>query len=72
MYAQNPGKVERAHISNLQMRVNKQQNYWPSYATMELLFLSWTCQISERLEKFKPESRGFETSRDLAVRRLTA
>ena len=31
-----------------------------------------TCQISERLEKFKPESRGFETSRDLAVRRLTA
>ena len=31
-----------------------------------------TCQISERLEMFKPESRGFETSRDLAVRRLTA
>ena len=31
-----------------------------------------TCQISERLEKFKSESRGFETSRDLAVRRLTA
>ena len=31
-----------------------------------------TCQISERLEKFKPESRGFETLRDLAVRRLTA
>ena len=24
------------------------------------------------LEKFKPESRGFETSRDLAVKRLTA
>ena len=31
-----------------------------------------TCQISEQLEKFKPESRGFETSQDLAVRRLTA
>ena len=31
-----------------------------------------TCQISERLEKSKPESRGFEASRDLAVRRLTA
>ena len=31
-----------------------------------------TCQILERLEKFKPESRGFETSRDLAVRRFTA
>ena len=31
-----------------------------------------TCQISEQLEKFKPESRGFETSRDLAVRRLHA
>ena len=30
------------------------------------------CQISERLEKSKPESRDFETSRDLAVRRLTA
>ena len=28
--------------------------------------------LSERSEKFKPESRGFETSRDLAVRRLTA
>ena len=27
---------------------------------------------AERLEKFKPESRSFETSRDLAVRRLTA
>ena len=27
------------------------------------------CQISERLEKYKPESRGLETSRDLAVRR---
>ena len=24
--------------------------------------------MSERLEKFKEESRGFETSRDLAVR----
>ena len=30
------------------------------------------CQISERLEKFKPESRGFETLRDLTVRRLSA
>ena len=27
--------------------------------------------ISERLEKSKPESRGFEISRDLAVRRLS-
>ena len=27
------------------------------------------CQISERLKKSKPESRGFATSRDLAVRR---
>ena len=27
---------------------------------------------AERLEKFRPKSRGFETSRDLAVRRLTA
>ena len=26
------------------------------------------CQISERLEKSKPESRGFESSRDLTVR----
>ena len=30
------------------------------------------CQISEQLKKSKPESRDFETSRDLAVRRLTA
>ena len=29
------------------------------------------CQMSERLKKYKLESRGFETSRDLAVRRLT-
>ena len=27
------------------------------------------CQIGERMEKSKPESRGFETSRDLAIRR---
>ena len=27
--------------------------------------------ISKRLEKFKPEYRGFETSRDHAIRRLT-
>ena len=26
------------------------------------------CRISERLEKYKPESRDFEISRDLAVR----
>ena len=30
------------------------------------------CQISEWLEKSKPESRGFETSRDLAERRPSA
>ena len=30
------------------------------------------CQISERLEKSKPESRGFETLRDLAVQRPSA
>ena len=30
------------------------------------------CQISERLKKSKPESRGFEASRDLAVRRPSA
>ena len=30
------------------------------------------CQISERLEKAKPESRGFKTSRDLAERRPSA
>ena len=30
------------------------------------------CQISERLEKSKPESRGFETFRDLVVRRPSA
>ena len=29
-------------------------------------------QISERLEKSNPESRGFESSQDLSVRRLTA
>ena len=29
------------------------------------------CQISEPLAKSKPESRGFETLRDLTVRRLT-
>ena len=34
--------------------------------------LKFACQISERSEKSKLESRGFETSRDLAVRRLTA
>ena len=28
------------------------------------------CQIAERLEMFKHESRGFETSRDLAIRPL--
>ena len=32
---------------------------------------NFTCQISEQLEESKSESRGFETSRDLAVRRLT-
>ena len=31
-----------------------------------------SCQISEQLEKSKPESRGFETSRDLAIRRPSA
>ena len=31
-----------------------------------------TCQISERLEKSKPEFHSFKTLRDLAVRRLTA
>ena len=30
------------------------------------------CQISKRLERCKYESRGFETSRDLAVRRPPA
>ena len=30
------------------------------------------CYISEQSEKSKPESRSFETSRDFAVRRLTA
>ena len=30
------------------------------------------CQISERLEKSKPESRGFETSRYLRIRRPSA
>ena len=30
------------------------------------------CQISERLAKIKPQSRGFKTSRDLAVRRPSA
>ena len=30
------------------------------------------CQISERLEKSKPESRGFETSRDLAYSKTSA
>ena len=30
------------------------------------------CQISERLETSKPESRGFEISRDLTVRRPPA
>ena len=33
---------------------------------------AYRCQISERLEKPKPKSRGFETSRDLAVRRPSA
>ena len=28
--------------------------------------------IAEQLEKSKPESRGFESSRDLAVRRISA
>ena len=30
------------------------------------------CQISERYNHYNIQSRGFETSRDLAVRRLTA
>ena len=30
------------------------------------------CQILDRLEKSKPETRGFETSQDLAVRRPSA
>ena len=30
------------------------------------------CQISERYDHYNIQSRGFETSRDLAVRRLTA
>ena len=30
------------------------------------------CQISERIQKLKPETRGFDTSRDLAVRRPPA
>ena len=30
------------------------------------------CQISERYDHYNTQSRGFETSRDLAVRRLTA
>ena len=34
--------------------------------------LAAVCQISERLEKIKPDSRGFETSRDLVVRRQSA
>ena len=33
--------------------------------------LTGTSAALLRLEKFKPESRGFETSRDLAVRHLT-
>ena len=32
-------------------------------------YLGSACQILERLEKFKPKSRGLETSRDPAVRR---
>ena len=30
------------------------------------------CQVSERCDDYNTQSRGFETSRDLAVRRLTA
>ena len=30
------------------------------------------CQISERYDNYNIQSRGFETSQDLAVRRLTA
>ena len=45
---------------------------------MILLFWNWlrccryTYHISERLEKFNPKSRGFETSRDIVVRRPSA
>ena len=38
---------------------------------VSLLNFTGACQISEQLEESKSESRGFETSRDLAVRRLT-
>ena len=31
-----------------------------------------SCQVSERRDDYNTQSRGFETSRDLAVRRLTA
>ena len=43
------------------------QSFWNSAGTSAA-----ACQISERYDHCSIQSRGFETSRDLAVRRLTA
>ena len=50
--------------------------YWPYHSEIwQIHRQEWCrciCQISEWLDKSKPEYRGFKTSRDLAVRRLIA
>ena len=44
---------------------------WNLQASRQRFYLV-ACHISKRLEKSKPESRGFETSQDLVVRRPPA
>ena len=55
--------------------------YYPSHkleqADRDIRGVIWCFPVGHitsiyKLEKSKPESRGFETSRDLAARRLTA
>ena len=70
-------------LYSLSSKTSHRQISWSLEAARLMLQLSYRseiwqahrqqrCQISERLEKFKPESRGFETSRDIAVRLFTA
>ena len=43
-----------------------------SYRQISLSLMEFARKLSEPLEKIKPESRSFETSRDLVVRRPSA
>ena len=63
------GKTSYRQISNSRSREISRSEIWQAPRQR---CCQGACQISERLEKSKTESRGFETSRDLVVRRLTA